>query len=129
MALTPKQERFCQEYIVDLNATQAAIRAGYSEKTAGSQAHDHLKKPEICARIEELKEERARITGIDAQYVLRQAAKIHETCVHDGNMKDALRALEIIGKHTSVQAFKDVVRHEGGMTIVVDTGVPRPPDE
>lgn len=45
--LNAKQERFVLEYLVDLNATQAAIRAGYSQKTAGAQAHDLLKKPEI----------------------------------------------------------------------------------
>ena len=54
--LNPKQKRFCEEYIVDLNATQAAIRAGYSERTAGSQAHDLLKKPEIQTYIAKLQE-------------------------------------------------------------------------
>jgi phage terminase small subunit len=47
MALNDKQRRFAAEYLKDQNATQAAIRAGYSEKTAGSQGHDLLKKPEI----------------------------------------------------------------------------------
>ncbi len=47
MALNDKQRRFVGEYLIDLNATQAAIRAGYSEKTAGQQAFDLLKKPEI----------------------------------------------------------------------------------
>ena len=51
--LNDKQRRFAQEYLVDLNATQAAIRAGYSPKTAGNQAHDLLKKPEIQEIIEE----------------------------------------------------------------------------
>lgn len=53
MALNDKQRRFVDEYLVDLNATQAAIRAGYSPKTAGSQAFDLLKKPEIHEYIEE----------------------------------------------------------------------------
>ena len=47
MALLLKQKRFCEEYIVDFNATQAAIRAGYSKKTAGSIGSENLKKPEI----------------------------------------------------------------------------------
>lgn len=47
MALTEKQTRFCNEYLIDLNATQAAIRAGYSEKTAYSIGNENLKKPEI----------------------------------------------------------------------------------
>ncbi len=49
--MTPKQQRFAEEYVVDHNATQAAIRAGYSEKTAYSIGHENLKKPEIAAAI------------------------------------------------------------------------------
>lgn len=50
--MTEKQQRFCDEYLIDLNATQAAIRAGYSEKTAGVIAAENLKKPSICEYIE-----------------------------------------------------------------------------
>lgn len=50
--LTAKQQRFCDEYLIDLNATQAAIRAGYSEKTAGVIANENLKKPNIAEYIE-----------------------------------------------------------------------------
>lgn len=50
--LTAKQQRFCDEYLIDLNATQAAIRAGYSQKTAYSIGQENLKKPEISAYIE-----------------------------------------------------------------------------
>lgn len=50
--LTAKQQRFCDEYLIDLNATQAAIRAGYSKKTAYSIGQENLKKPEIRAYIE-----------------------------------------------------------------------------
>lgn len=55
MALTDKQEMFCREYLVDLNATQAAIRAGYSDKTARSQANRMLTNVDIEKRIQELK--------------------------------------------------------------------------
>lgn len=51
--LTDKQQRFVDEYLIDLNATQAAIRAGYSEKTAYSVGHENLKKPEIQKAIQE----------------------------------------------------------------------------
>ena len=47
VALTEKQKRFCDEYLIDLNATQAAIRAGYSPDTAYSIGQENLKKPEI----------------------------------------------------------------------------------
>ena len=50
--LTAKQERFCEEYLIDLNATQAAIRAGYSVESAGSIGSENLTKPEIRARID-----------------------------------------------------------------------------
>lgn len=76
MALNPRQIRFANEYCIDFNATQAAIRAGYSEKTAGAQGHDLLKVPEIAARIEERKEELAAIAEVDAAWVLRQWKQI-----------------------------------------------------
>jgi len=72
MPLDGKQLRFCQEYIVDLNATQAAIRAGYSQKTAGSQGHDLLKKPEIEAEIQRLADKRTERVEIRADDVLRE---------------------------------------------------------
>lgn len=53
--LTDKQEAFCREYLVDFNGTQAAIRAGYSQKTAYAVANENLKKPEIIERLSELK--------------------------------------------------------------------------
>lgn len=56
--MTPKQEMFCNEYLVDLNATQAAIRAGYSAKTAMEQGYQLRQKPSVHQRIEELKKER-----------------------------------------------------------------------
>ena len=52
--LTPRQERFCREFLVDLNGTKASVRAGYSEKTAYSQASRLLKNAKVAARIAEL---------------------------------------------------------------------------
>jgi phage terminase small subunit len=71
-----KRESFCQEFIVDKNKTQAAIRAGYSAKTAGSQAHDLLKNPEIEARIEFLLALQQKRTEITADRVLKELARI-----------------------------------------------------
>jgi len=76
LGLNIKQEAFCSEYLVDLNATQAAIRAGYSKKTAGSQGFDLLKKPEIEARIAELMAVRGKRTEITADRVVQELAKI-----------------------------------------------------
>lgn len=75
-ALNPKQERFVAEYLVDLNATQAAIRAGYSPKTAGVQAFDLLKKPEIAAAIERQRNQHAKNTGLTVERVLQEAMRL-----------------------------------------------------
>lgn len=73
--LTPKQERFVQEYMIDLNATQAAIRAGYSEDTAGQIGFEILKKPEVSASLQTRLAERAKSANIDAQWVLDRLAE------------------------------------------------------
>lgn len=70
MKLTDKQKRFCEEYIIDCNATQAAIRAGYSEKTAYSIGNENLKKPELQNYIAELMNEVKRDTIADATEVM-----------------------------------------------------------
>ena len=72
--LTPKQERFCEEYLIDLNATQAAIRAGYSEKTAREQAAQNLSKLNIQEKIAELKAERSKRTEITQDRVIKELA-------------------------------------------------------
>ena len=74
--LTDKQRRFCEEYIVDLNATQAAIRAEYSEKTAYSMGQRLLKKVEAQEYIKQLKEERVARTQIEADRVIYELSLI-----------------------------------------------------
>lgn len=76
MALTAKQKRFVEEYLIDLNATQAAIRAGYSPNTAYSIGNENLNKPEIRARIDKAMAERSKRTGINADRVLQELARI-----------------------------------------------------
>lgn len=76
MSLNEKQRRFVDEYLIDLNATQAATRAGYSAKTAGSQAFDLLKKPEIQEYMEERRADITRRTEITQDRVLSELAKI-----------------------------------------------------
>lgn len=74
--LNARQQRFVKEYLIDLNATQAAIRAGYSAKTAGAMGHENLKKPEIATAIAEGQVERARKLDITAERVLQEVARI-----------------------------------------------------
>jgi phage terminase small subunit len=81
--LTDKQELFAREYLSDLNATQAAKRAGYSEKTAYSIGQENLKKPEIQTRIAELNAERLERTRVGADYVLRRLVEIDQMDVLD----------------------------------------------
>lgn len=76
MDLTDKQIRFCEEYVVDMNATQAAIRAGYSEKTARQIASEYLSKPNIQEKISLLKKELSEKTGVNAQRVINELARI-----------------------------------------------------
>jgi phage terminase small subunit len=81
--MTPKQERFVQEYLVDLNATQAAIRAGYSKRTAEKIGSENIRKPEIAAAIEAARSERSDRTKINADWVLRRLAEEAEADVAD----------------------------------------------
>lgn len=74
--LTPKQRAFVREYLIDLNATQAATRAGYSEKTAYASGAENLKKPQIAIAIEMAMKKRADRTDITADRVLKELAKI-----------------------------------------------------
>ena len=76
MALNPKQQRFCEEYLIDLNATQAAIRAGYSVKTANEQGARLLVNVSVSREIERLQAVQSRRTGITADRVIRELAKI-----------------------------------------------------
>ena len=69
--LTPKQQRFVEEYLIDLNATQSAIRAGYSEKTAAVIGAENLIKPNIAKAIQEAQNKLSERTGITQEYVLR----------------------------------------------------------
>ena len=77
MALNPKQQRFCEEYMIDLNATQAAIRAGYAVKTATEQASRLLTNVNVSREIEKLQALQSRRTGITADRVIRKEKKAH----------------------------------------------------
>ena len=72
--LTPKQERFCREYLIDLNATQAAIRAGYAEGSAKVTASRLLSNANVAARIAELQEKTARKVEITAEAIANELA-------------------------------------------------------
>ena len=141
--LNAKQQLFVAEYLKDLNASQAARRAGYSKRTAKQMGTENLSKPAIAAAIQTAFTERLERTQIDADYVLRQAVELHERCMQAVPVLDkkgcatgeyrfdaagACRALELVGKHINVQAFKEQHEHTGkdGGPIVWKTEVMPP---
>lgn len=118
IGLTDKQERFCQEYLIDLNGTQAAIRAGYSEDTAKVIASENLTKPYIKERIKTLQEQIALRLEMSQDWVLKRFKDISDRCMtaepvmikdEDGNWIEsgeykfdssgANKATEAIAKH------------------------------
>ena len=146
MAMTVKRHRFVAEYLVDLNATQAAIRAGYAKKGAKDQAYQLMQLPEVAQAIEQAMGERNKRLQVDADYVLQRLTQIDQLDLADifdldgklmpirqwpliwrqmvkevdmktGKVKfhDKLRALELIGKHVNVNAFREQVNHTGNI--------------
>ena len=94
--LTPKQQRFVEEYLIDLNATQAAIRAGYSEKTADSIGLQLLRTTQVAEAIAEAQAKREERTQIDADYVLKRLVEI-----------DQMDVLDIMDNNGNVKPIKD----------------------
>src|SRR5215210_6648755 len=93
MSLTDKQARFAQEYLLDLNGKQAAIRAGYSEDTAEQQAARLLRNVKVCARVEVLKAERAARVQVTADDVLREVVRC---AFYDAGALTGVRSLDDI---------------------------------
>lgn len=126
MALTPKQDRFCEEYLVDLNATQAAIRAGYSQKTAGSQGERLLRNVEISAKVAALKAQRSDRVEVTQDYVLAKLVENVERALQAEPVRDregnetgeyvyqgsvVNGALKLLGEHLGI--FTRKVEHTG----------------
>ena len=124
--LTAKQKRFCDEYLIDLNATQAAIRAGYSKKTAYAIGNENLNKPDLKKYIEERMAEKEKSLIADQDEVLKYLTAVlrgesvseeivvenigdfmskARTMKKEPSEKDKLKAAELLGKRYSL--FKD----------------------
>lgn len=132
--LNDKQRRFAAEYIVDLNATQAAKRAGYSERTAYSQGQRLLKHAEVSALISRGAERREKRTEITADYVLGGIKSIIERCIQVEPVLDrkgqeipgqfqfephaALKGHELLGKH--LKLFTEKHEHKFDLSNLTD---------
>lgn len=125
--MTPKQKRFCDEYLIDLNATQAAIRAGYSKKTAQAIGTENLTKPLLKEYIENRMAEKEDELIADQDEVLKYLTAVlrdsvdSETVVVEGcgkgrseartirvkpSEKDKLKAAELLGKRYGIYTEK-----------------------
>lgn len=130
--LTPRQERFVQEYLIDLNATQAAIRAGYSENTARSIAAENLTKPNIQQAVTRGFQTRAERVEITQDYVLGRLVQNVERSMQaqplfdrEGNLTGeytyqgsvANKALELLGKHIGIFPERHEVSGSADMVV------------
>ncbi len=135
--LTARQQKFCDEYLISGNATQSAIKAGYSEKTANRMASENLTKPDIKKYIEEhmnkMHSEKIATAEEVLQYltsVMRGESRSHEIVV-DGegarvmskppSEKDRLKSAELIGKRYGI--YTEKLNVEGAVPVVIKDDV------
>ncbi|MCT4374251.1 terminase small subunit [Limosilactobacillus fermentum] len=132
--LTQKQQRFVDEYIISGNATQAAIKAGYSKKTAKQMGTENLAKPIIKAELDRRNAEIQSAKTMDMQEVMERLAAMgrgettEETVTNKGEVietatrnADKLKAMELIGKRFG--AWTDKKEISGTLDIDIDIGM------
>ena len=143
VTLTEKQNRFCDEYLIDLNATQAAIRAGYSGKNARNIASENLAKPNIKKYIEDRMAQKATKLIADQDEVLKYLTGVmrneesEEVVIVEGtgdgcsearvikkdaSIKDRVKAAELLGKRYSLFTDKVDLNADMDLKITVDYG-------
>ena len=141
--MTEKQKRFCDEYLIDLNATQAAIRAGYSKKTARAIANENLTKPYINEYIKKRMAEKEAELIADQDEVLRYLTSVlrgesqsteiviegtgdgcseARTMTKEPSEKDRLKAAELLGKRYGLYTDKVETDIDMELNITVDYG-------
>ncbi len=140
--MTPRQEKFCVEYLIDLNATQAAIRAGYSRRTADRIANQNLRKLEIQSHIKKMRDEyydKTIMSAKEVEYLLSKAGRgelKEEVVVVEGvgdgfseskiikkrlSAKDRIKALELMGKRHHLFEDQDSKLGAEEVQIIDDT--------
>ena len=130
--LTAKESKFIDEYLIDLNATQAAIRAGYSQKTAKEIGYENLTKPHIAEEIKKRQEKLQEKTQITQEWVINRLKLLSDynaetievpfgsgdNAIIQKRMRDAAvatRNTELLGKHLGL--FTEKVEHSGEIDI------------
>jgi phage terminase small subunit len=117
--INAQQILFAKEYLVDLSAKYAAIRAGYSEKTAHQIGHALMKQPHVQATIQAEMDKRSEVTDLTAERVIRDIDRVRQKAENEGNYNAALKASELLGKHLQLFVEKLEVKHSGGVKINV----------
>lgn len=137
--LTAKQQRFCDEYLIDLNASQAAIRAGYSKKTAGVIATENLQKPNIKAYIKQRMDEKEKELIADQDEVLKYLTAVmrggssssvlardevgaDRVIEKPPDEKERLKAAELLGKRYGLYTDRVETEVDMELNITVDYG-------
>ena len=115
--LTPKQEKFVEEYMVDRNQTQAALRAGYAKKSARQSGSDNMKNPYILAKVIEEIDRISEVTGVKAVDVIRG---LHKEATREG--KDSKHSARVaawswLGKH--FKQFTEKYEHTGSVEVKI----------
>ena len=116
--LNTKQKMFCKEYLIDLNATQACIRSGYSEKTAKEMGYENLTKPHVQDEIQRLKVEREKRIQLTADKVLEDIERVRKKAEGSEQYTVSLKASELQGKHLAMFTEKHKVDGEIKMPVV-----------
>ncbi len=128
--LTPKQAKFVNEYLIDLNATQAAIRSGYSKKTAKEIGQENLTKPLIKEAVQKRQNKIKEKTEVSQEWVVKSLKSVAERCMvvepvfdkegeatgeYTFNASGANRSLELLGKHLGI--FTEKVELSGNISL------------
>lgn len=120
--LTEKQKRFVSEYLIDLNATKAAERAGYKDSNKGRQL---VTKSNVSAAIQEAIQKREKRTEVTQDYVIQKLREIAEKEASDANDSELkyankLRAIELLGKHVGAFEKKENQGDGNGTVVIID---------
>jgi len=116
--LNPKQKAFCVEYVKDSNATQAAIRAGYSPKTASAKGCQLLRIVKIQESLTMFTEKKAKDVGVNAAWVLAEAIDLYKECRLEGDRTAANKSLDNVGRHIDIKAWDKTVAIDASDSLI-----------